>query len=413
MTYREIAVVIAFAIPAVGWLIEFARTRSRLHDFREIGKELRSLVVALEGTIDRDDDDLLVRGSYGHWPVLVRFSRSEYEAGVSIEMPVPTNVTLYCYPVSHEGEEGQVPLRTSDERFMSRFRLSSDNSPLEVSMILSSPAVLAELSKILDSQTFLILEKRMLELVEATIVPQQLAARLINCVRGMTRIASQASEGHGMASIPPPPKREPNRFRIAYLSASALILVVLMAGPMLSHVRRPGSTPQPPPATTPTPVVASIPPELARQIPQLQGWHVAEPKDFDQDANSWLQQVGQKSSGKIAASLGSEGSLDSVAFVLERPPGPHVGETSRFVLFVNNEKRFDSEMPQIDAAIKIGKSGIGAMEWRGRPPVTAPNGDGIVIIQRYNDSGSAIVFFMGGPKLLTAVPKDFHTISFE
>src|SRR5579884_1152357 len=158
MTYSEIAVVIALAIPVVGFVIEFVRTRTLLHDFREISKELKTLAVGLNGSFDRDRDDLLLRGRYGQWPVLIRFSRSEYEAGISIQLPVPTHLSLFCYPVSHEGEEGQVPLRTSDERFMSHFRLSTNHSPLEVSMILSSPAVLAELSKITDSQTRILLE---------------------------------------------------------------------------------------------------------------------------------------------------------------------------------------------------------------------------------------------------------------
>ena len=407
MTNREIAVVIALVIPLVGYFIEFVRTRSRLHDFRDISKDLKSLVVSLNGEFDRDGDDLLLRGSYGQWPVLVRFSRSEYEAGVSIQIPVPSNLTLFCYPVSHEGEEGQVPLRTSDERFMSHFRLSTNNSPLEVSMILSSPAVLAELSKITDSQTFILLENRTLELAEAVIVPEHLAARLINCVRGMARIASEATEVHGgSGSVPKARRPDRNWFRIGYVSASALILITLALLPLLNRPTRASAHPV---SASP---VAAIPPALAAQVPQLEGWHVADAKDFDSDAGAWLQQQGQRISGQISASINSDQSQDA-AYIFKRPQGSLGTNAWRFVLFINNQKRYDADMPQIDAAGRISKGSLSSVEWRGRGLGSAPNGDGIILIQRYNDPGSAIVFFMSGPKLLTAVPKDFRNLSLE
>jgi hypothetical protein len=407
MSFREIAVIVALIIPLAGLVIEYFRTRARVHDFSDISKEIKNLMAGLDGELDRDGGDLLVRGSYGNWPVLVRFSRSEDEAGVSIEMPVPTNLTLYCYPVSHEGEEGQVLLRTSDEQFMSHFRLSTNNSPLEVSMIISSPAVLAELSKITDSQTYLILENRMLELVERTIIPGNLGARLLNCVRGMARITSEATGAHGNAGpMAHPPKRERNWFRLGYFSVSALILIVLLVEPVLKRPSR-GATAKPLP-----PPVSTIPAALATQVPQLQGWHVADTGDFDPDADAWMQQQGQRCSGQISANVESAQSQD-LAYIFRRPQGPLGTNSARFVLFINNQKRYDAEMPRIDAAGRISKSRIGSVEWRGRGPNSEPNADGIILIQRYDDPTSAIVFFMSGPKLLTAVPKDFRNVTLD
>lgn len=407
MTHREIALLVALAIPVVGFLIEFVRGQSRLHDFGEISNDLKTLAVDLNGEIDRDGDDLLLRGHYGHWPVLIRFSRSEYEAGISIQMPVPTTLTLYCYPVGHEGEEGQVPLAISDERLMAHFRLSTNNSPLEVSMILSSPAVLGELSKIADSQTYLTLENRTLEVAEAVIVPEHLLSRLMNCVRGMARIAAEATEVHGSSGLPAAPKRRRNWFRAGYITASALILIGLAVS---AFANRPTSAAEA--KSVPAVLMPSIPATLAEQIPQLQGWHVADANDFDPDAGAWLQQQGERSTGDIKASLNSDQSPDE-AYVFKRPPGPPGTNSSRFVLFINNQEKFDAEMPQIDAAGRISKSSIGSVEWRGRAPNGSPNGDGIIVIQRYRDPKSAIVFFMSGAKLITAVPKDFRELSLQ
>ncbi|MGZ4787636.1 MAG: hypothetical protein ACXVZV_10785 [Terriglobales bacterium] len=406
MTHRDIAVVIALAIPIVGYLIEVIRSQMRVRDFNEIRKEVQMLLKGLNGEVDRDQADLLIRGHYGQWPVLIRFSRSEYEPGVNVQIPVPTNLTLYCYPVTHEGQEGSVPLRTSDERFMSHFRLSTNNSPLEVSMIVSSPAVLAELSKITDSQTYITLENRNLELAEAVIVPEHLAARVMNCVRGMARIAAEATEVHGGSGTVAMPKRPQNWFRTAYLGVPAMIFVALG---VIAFLERPTRKVE---AQAPAkPVAATLPDALAKQVPQLQGWTVAETSDFDTDAVAWMQQQGQRISGHVSASMDSATSPDG-AYILKRPPGPLGTNANRLVLFINNQEKYDAEMA-IAAAGRITKDRISSVEWRGRGPSGAPNGDGIIVIQRYNDPSSAIVFFLSGSKLLTGVPKDFRVISLE
>ena len=408
MTHREIAIVVALAIPIFGYLIELIRGQLRLNNFREIRKDVQTLAKGLHGEVDRDESDLLVRGHYGQWPVLVRFSRSEYEPGVSVQIPVPSNLTLYCYPVSHEGEEGSVPLRTSDERFMSHFRLSTNNSPLEVSMILSSPAVLAELSKIADSQTHITLENHNLELAEAVIIPGQLAARLMNGIRGLARIAAEATEVHGgRGAVPTAAKRRTNWFRAAYLGASATIFIVLG---IIAFLERPARKVE---AQVPVmPVHAELPDAFAKQVPQLQGWHVSDASEFDTDAAAWMQQLGQRASGHVTVNMDSATSQDD-AYVLKRAQGPLGTNANRLLLFINSQERYDAEMPQIAALGRISKDRISSIEWRGRGPSGAPNGDGILVIQRYNDPSSAIVFFLSGSKLLTGVPKDFRVISLE
>ncbi len=408
MSDREIALLIALAIPIVGALIEFFRAQSKLKGFRELRKDLQMLAVDLQGEIDRDDDDLLVRGHYGHWPVLIRLSRSEYEAGVSIQMPVPANVTLYCYPVAHEGEEGSVPLAISDQRFMAHFRLSTNNTPLEVSMILSSPAVLGELTKITDSQTYLTLENRALELSEAVIVPENLGQRLMTRVRGMARIAAEAMDVHGGSSAAGiRTKGARNWFRVGYVATAVVMLVVIGIVELVEQrtMRAQAAVVAPQP-------LPSIAPALANQIPQLQGWHIADGTEFDIDANAWLQQQGQKPMGHLTANIGSDQSSDE-AYVFRRPAGPPGTNPARFVLFINKEEKYDAEMPEIDAVGRISKDAIANIEWRGRRPPGDPNAGGLIVVQRYKDPSSAIVIYMSGQTLMTAAPKDFRNVSLE
>jgi hypothetical protein len=406
MSHREIALLIALAISTVGFLIEFFRAQGRLQGFWELRKDLRALAVYLEGEIDRDGDDLLVRGHYGHWPVLVRLSRSEYEAGASVQMPVPANVSLFCYPVSHQGEEGEVPLAISDDRFMAHFRLSTNNTPLEVSMILSSPAVLKELIQITDSQTYLALNNRALELAEAVIVPEGLGPRLMNRIRGMARIASEAMEVHGgSAAMGISSRRTRNWFRVGYLAASAIIVVTIGIAAMAG---RPAIKAQ---AEVIKPVTG-IPATLADQLPQLQGWKVADVVDLDPDAGAWLQQQGEKLAGHLTANLDSDQSADD-AYIFKRPPGPPGTNPNRFSLFIAGKERYDAEMPEIAAMARISKDALGNVQWRGRRPPDTPAAGGIIVVQRFRDPGSAIVFYMSGTRLITAVPKDFRALSLQ
>lgn len=408
MSNREIAVLIALAIPIVGAVIEFFRTQGRLKGFRELRKDLQMLAVDLQGEVDRDGEDLLVRGHYGHWPVLVRLSRSEYEAGVSIQMPVPANVTLYCYPVAHQGEEGSVPLAISDQRFMAHFRLSTNNTPLEVSMILSSPAVLSELTKITDSQTYLTLENRTFELSEAVIVAEELGSRIMNRVRGMVRIAAETMEVHGGGSAAGiQAKRGRNWFRFGYVATSAVMLLVIgiveIAEQRTTKAQAAVIAPQP---------VLGVSPALASQIPQLQGWHIADGTEFDTEASAWLQQQGQRPTGHVTASINSDQGSDE-GFIFRRPPGPPGTNPTRFVLFINKVEKYDAEMPEIDAVARISKDAITGIEWRGGHPPGDPNAGGLIVVQRYKDPDSAIVFYMSGQTLMTAVPKDFRNVSLE
>lgn len=407
MSVREIVFLVALAIPIVGALVEFIRGQLRLSGFRELRKDLQMLAKDLEGEIDRDDEDLLVRGHYGHWPVLIRLSRSEYEAGVSIQMPVPANVTIFCYPVTHQGEEGSVALAISDQQFMAHFRLSTNNTPLEVSMILSSPAVLSELTKI-DSQTYVTLDNRTLELSEAVIVPEDLGPRLMSRVRGMARIAAEAMDVHGGANVAGiGAKRARNWFRVGYVTASVLLLV----GIGIVEVAEQRAT-KAQAEVIPAQPVLGIPPALAAQLPQLDGWHVADGSELDINAGAWLQQQGQTATGHLTANVNSDQSEDD-AYVFKRPPGPPGTNPARFVLFINKQKTYDAEMPEIAAMGRISKDAISRVEWRGQRPPDAPNAGGVIVVQRYGDPSSAIIFYMSGPRLITGVPKDFRALSLE
>jgi hypothetical protein len=146
----------------------------------------------------------------------------------------------------------------------------------------------------------------------------------------------------------------------------------------------------------------------ARQIPEVQLWRLARPADFDADAVSWLRQQGQEAKGSIRGAFAGNDREDSAYVLKHIPDSP--GDPSRLVVFLKGQVRFDANMPTAIAA-RISKDRISAIEWRGRGPVGQPDGDGILVIQRYQDPSSAIVLFASGVQLLTGQPRDFHSVS--
>ena len=228
----------------------------------------------------------------------------------------------------------------------------------------------------------------------------------MNRIRGMARIASEAMDVHGgSAAMGFSAKRARNWFRAGYVAASALILmtigIVVLAGRPPTKVQAEAIKP-----------MTGIPTSLADQLPQLQGWKVADGADLDTDAGSWLQQQGERNNRTSDGDLNSDQSLDD-AYVFKRPPGPPGTNSARFSLFIAGKERYDAEMPGIAAMAQISKNALGNVEWRGRRPPDAPNAGGIIVVQRFRDPGSAIVFYMSGTRLITGVPKDFRALSLQ
>ena len=93
--------------------------------------------------------------------------------------------------------------------------------------------------------------------------------------------------------------------------------------------------------------------------------------------------------------------------IVRIPTSPE--NTARLLIFVNGKLRYDATMP-VAIAGRIPKERIGSIDWHGGGSIGQPDGDGIFVIQNYQDAASAIVFFSSGVQLLSRRPKDFHTL---
>jgi hypothetical protein len=403
MTYYGTVVAFLVATPLAGFVIEFLLRRVRLRGYRHIAGDVRAIVKAVHGEIDRDSGDVLIRGSMSSSPVLVRFSNSDQRPGLNIQMPAAANVSLFCVPKGHENDGGQASLPLYDPVLAGRFRLSS-NQPGMAKILFCTPRILAEIDKVCrTSDSFLALEEQRLELNEALIPEEDLCGRVLDCIRGMIEIAAASRQMPGAESEQPIHyPRSWNWFRTAYIGVPVLLLSSML---LLAKLQKPVDVPQPPS------VPSGMADAEASQIPEVQHWRLAQPDDFDANALAWLQQQGQKPQGRIRAVFVGKEREDS-AYVLKHVPASP-GDPSRLVVFLNGQVRFDATMPEIAIAARIPKDRIASIEWRGRAPAGQPDGDGVLVIQRYQDATSAIVLFASGVQLVVAHPKDFHTISLQ
>jgi hypothetical protein len=405
MNPRELAIAVALLLPLAGFLLERWRCRLLIGKFGDIEPEVTSLRTQLNAELDRDGTDLLIRGNYQQWPVLVRLSRSEQEPAVTIELPVSSPLTLFCYPAGYRGEVGRTFLSTTDQK-LARFRLSTNDSAAQVNVLMASN-VIGEMAKVCESQTSVKLEDKLLRVTEKVMYPQQLARRLMVSITALRNIAIAASGKERPTII----KKKFAWFRVAYISAAVVILLATVFPAVIEHLPKKTKEAEASSESISSAPAVRVDPEMA-QVPQVQNWRVAETQDFNSDGVAWLQQQGGSASGHISASFSPNGEEDA-AYVLKRRQEKSGENGARLVLFIDKRMRFDAVMPQIDVLSKISKDRINAVEWRGRPPASSPDGDGILVVQRYNDPSSAIIFFVSGLRLMSAVPKDFRTVSLD
>jgi len=220
---------------------------------------------------------------------------------------------------------------------------------------------------------------------------------------------SIAGEGRAPVAVPrwyqelpeTDPEERRRLFRYAVATLIALCLVVIIAA-------RTGETSAADLAS------GSVPKGMDRKdaehIRNLQGWRLTEPEDFDPAALNWLRQQGEDASGHLQASFTGSSSLRDAAYLL-MPTDPKRALTHRLVLLFNRESRYDTYLPQVALLARIPRSDMTSIEWMGDAKTNPSDGDGILVVQRFDDPASAVVFFPSGVRVFRMTPKDYRAIS--
>lgn len=182
--------------------------------------------------------------------------------------------------------------------------------------------------------------------------------------------------------------------------------IILIVGLFLANLamRRPASGAQ----TVP----AGMLPDDAVHIPKVDHWRLAQSEDFDPQGVVWLQGKGKEVNGHILGRFAGEGLPEESAYVLISDDGRQPAQV-RVVLIVNQVARFDRIYPSIAVVTVVRKSDLDAIAWQGAPPLTPADGDGILIVPKYDDPKSASIAYVCREVLTAGTPADFHALSLQ
>jgi hypothetical protein len=217
-------------------------------------------------------------------------------------------------------------------------------------------------------------------------------------------LAGEAAKLPGAEAQPAVSKAKSSSFtRIVIITGAAVAVILFFVNRAMqsssSHHTRP--------------IPAGVLSSDAPIIPDLDRWRLAEASDFDSRGVVWLQNQGNQVRGHLTGRFAGEGFPEDSAYVLVSDDGRQPAQI-RIVLIVNHVVRLDKTYPAIAVLTKIPQRNLGAIAWRGTPPMTPPDGDGLMIVSNYDDPASASIVYLCKKTVLTAgVPAKFQNISVQ
>ena len=149
-------------------------------------------------------------------------------------------------------------------------------------------------------------------------------------------------------------------------------------------------------------IFQDIAPELARLIPDIGNYRLATASDFNPEASRWLANSGNRLGGEFQCAF-SPSDLSRV-YVLIGKDG-----NWRLVILSRGNLRYDAQYSAIAIVTRLSKQAVQEITWA-EPHADAPEGDGLLIVRKANDIGSAVVLFSRGDQIVSGSPFDYRQI---
>jgi hypothetical protein len=399
----QIAIAVLTGVVLVFALIARSRRRAMLKGYEGLAEEVREISRVLRGRIYREHDDLMLEGGYHRWPVFIRLSHSPDTPGLYIQIPVPTRLTLFFVPKKEKDKHqaGRVVLQTADEQFDARVITRTDQ-PVQARMLIAAIPVQQQLPRLCcSSNTIVCIASGLLEVSESLMPETDLGYHVVNHVKSMAKIAAETAKIPGAdPSLVTPNQAKTNRLMQTFIVAAIVVAIGLFFANWAMH-----------PSLKTRFVPAGMLSNDAALIPDIDHWRLAEPQDFDSQGIAWLQANGKQATGRVSGRFAGEGFPEESAYVLVSDDGRQPA-VLRVVVLVNQAVRFDKSFSSIAVMTTIRKLNLSDISWRGTPPLMPPDGDGVLIVPKYDDPASASITFVYGKHVLTAgTPADFRQIS--
>lgn len=396
-----LALTIALALPVVIGVVYWIQRNALYRGYKDVADDARQIARNTAGEIFRDNQDLLIAGSYSQRPVTVRFAESEGKSQFMVEMRVPVSFSLSLLPRNESPERRQAALRTGSYLLDSKFAVVT-GQPTQAKMILNDKASLTALEKLCYSrQVEFRIEHGRLELKEAA-VPSSAAARTSESLQSLATIAQLVEQipGAEHIDIGPIHKKKVNwNFRALLIVGFVAIVYLLLA--------RPGEAPPTTPAQSASKTIPGVDPLDAGKIRQLEGWHLAAVDDFSDGAKQFLQDRSLEPSGRITADFSGKGEQADNAYLLADGHGKR-----RVSMLADRSLAFDEIFDHAALIAAIPKGRFTELKWSAAP-AGQPDGDLLLIVQDTDNPAANIVLFRNGNKIVSGALEDFTAVNFQ
>ena len=396
-----ISVVIVAAVVFVGAFIAYFRDRKVYGGHQQYATDARNLAKKLHGEIFRDGEDLVINGTHGGRPVVIRLSFAENTPGLHIRMAAPANFRMSVVPKGARSTEGKVQVRTGDDSFDARFLTKSDH-PTQAKMFLGSKGVMPELGRLgCLARGFVNFTQGAIEQGEALVPVPNTGQHIQEHLQSMERLATDLSRMPFADRVEVKPFKRERRVALR-LAIVAGIITVLVA--IITAAQQPLDTPLP--AASAAHLPEGITAMDAALLGDVQGWHAAIADDLDPDAAAWARNSGQKETGHFVADLNGHhaGLRDSVYLLVSTDGG------RRLAIIIDGKVRYDVKYSWLGLAAIVPKDNIARIQCKGPKPPD-PDGDAVLILRKPQDRTAGILLYFSDGKLVSAVPSDYQSIN--
>ena len=396
-----VVLLLVLGAAALFGFLKYLREIALLRGFSGVARDIRILCRIVHGERTRDGKDLVIRGHYGGSPVLIRLSRTEAVPELNIQMKAQSRCNLFVAPIRARSTEGAARLHTSHALLNTRCSVRTDEV-LEARALLQSRQVPEELWRLCcSSEAYLSLANGRLEYSEEQLPAPDTAGWIRRHLRSLAFLAA-AAQGTAV----PPEEAAPSVWTQTPIWVAMASTALIVIG-LFTYVNAKSSRARVQAAPQPAPFVSDVPASIAAQIPDAGSWRLAQPGDFDPRAADWAAQQHTATNGRVTAKFTTEDSKDE-AYVLLNP------KTSerRVVILINGVVRFDANLPELALAARIPAGNVSNIEWKAKPTSPA-DGDGLLVLRRFDDPSSSIVIYYSGLRALTAIPADYHRVDLD
>lgn len=392
---------IAIVVGIIGIVVYWVRRFAVFLGYKAIEPDVLQIAELLKAQPLRDHSDVVLEGSYGENPTIIRFSHRVDTPGLDIQMRVPATLNLFLIPKTFATtHEGRVLMRTGSVPLDRRFNARTDH-PMEFKMLTAGAAMKNSLEQLCCStQTGLSIRDRSIELSELTIPPFT-ANHVFDHLQSMLTLAKTIHNmpGADRIKVDPLPRRGSSwPVRVALAGGLVCLVALLFTQP---YNRMAGASANTGNSSPPS----GIAPGDAMHMQQLQGWRAAGRDDFSLSALRVLREHRLQASGHIVGDFGGHGTTTDSAYLLLDTTGRR-----RVSMLTRGAVAYDAIFPKVDLLARISKSSMAKIQWMSSGPPLPADGDGLLVVQNANDPTASVVLLRHGSQTLSARPADFNKI---